>query len=187
MHASGHVMSGLLAGVGFAQLAGLDSGPGVLAAVTVAAGATGITSPDVDLWLKGVVRHRGITHWLPTVMLFGATTTILAANYAPELTWVAMAHWVGLLVHLVGDFLFGMKVIGADGPGIPGKGPNSGYVGLGLFRSGGAAERVFTWLVLFPATVAAFKAWSGLDWTPALLLLGAGVFYCSAWSQKGSH
>lgn len=173
MHATGHTMSGLLAGVGFAQVAGLDHGTGIIASVVVAAGATGVTSPDVDLWWhgRGIFAHRGVTHWLPAVLCFGLAETMLAGKFAPQLVWVALAHFCGLLIHLVGDWLFGLPVRGADGPGIPMKGPRSGFSGMGLMHSGGCAEVVFIWLVLVPSTYLAFTLWSGLDWVPALLVV----------------
>ncbi len=170
MHATGHTSSGLLAGIGFAEVAGLDHGTGIIAAVVVAAGATGWTSPDIDLWWhgRGIFAHRGITHWWPAVLVFGVLTTTTVGHFAPEFAWIPMAHLCGLLVHLLGDWAFGLPVRGTDGPGVPVSGPRSGFSGLGKVHSGGCTEVVFTWVVLIPSTYLAFALWTELDWIPAL-------------------
>jgi hypothetical protein len=93
------------------------------------------------------------------------------------------AHSTGLLTHLAGDWAFGQRVFGTDGPGIPVKSPTSGYRGLGWWSSGGPAERMLTWIVLAPLTFAAFAAWSGLPAPSAAMLLGVIVIFGSKTSK----
>jgi hypothetical protein len=178
-------MSGVLAGIGFAAAARLDPGQGLLALLACSAGASGITSPDVDLWLKGkgMWAHRRITHWPPAVMMFAASAILLTMVNALAALPLVAAHSVGLLTHLAGDWAFGRRVYGTDGAGIPTTSPTSGYSGLGWFSSGGWAEKMLTWIVLAPVTFSAFAAWSGLPAPSVAMLLGVIVIFGSKTSR----
>lgn len=165
MHGDGHAVSGAIVGLGFAVAARLDHGTGLIAASLTAFGASGIGSPDVDLWLKagGVLAHRRGTHyWLWQLIVAGVGMAgVLVLN--PELWWAWVAYVVGWPTHLAGDWVFGQKDRYRDGPGIPLAGPTHGYHGLGL-DSGGWFERLFTWAVLVPLLAVTVKYWSGMGW-----------------------
>lgn len=182
MHGDGHAVTGALAGVGVAAGLGLDPGQGLLAIVLTSAGATGVTSPDVDLWVRGsgILAHRRVTHWPPAVLGVAAAGALILSQYAPDAVWAWLAYTAGWLTHLAGDWAFGRRVYGTDGPGIPFRGPTSGYHGLGLFRSGGRIERAVTWAVAAPAFVVAFTAWSGLS------PLGVVLVVVIAWAVGSS-
>lgn len=183
MHGDGHAVTGALAGVGVAAALGLDPGQGLLAIALTSAGATGITSPDVDLWVKGsgILAHRRVTHWPAAVLGVATAGALILSLHAPDALWAWLAYTAGWVTHLAGDWAFGRRVYGTDGPGIPFRGPASGYHGLGLFRSGGRIERAFTWCVAAPALVAAVTVWTGLP-LPAL----AGLAAVAAVTVSGS-
>ncbi len=174
MHGDGHAVSGAIVGLGFAAVAQLDHGTGLIAASLTAFGASGIGSPDIDLWLKagGKLAHRRGTHyWRWQAYLAGAGGVVVALA-APELWWAWGAYVIGWPTHLAGDWVFGQKDRYRDGPGIPLAGPDHGYHGLGL-DSGGWFERVFTWAVLVPLLGVTVKYWSGMSWgATAFLALG---------------
>jgi len=174
MYRDGHAVTGALTGACIAWALTLDPGQGLTAIAASAAGATGITSPDVDQWLKGrgVWAHRRGTHywrWLARAAAAGMVV-VLAVGWllGVSLWWVWLAYTAGWFTHLAGDWAFGRRVHGTDGPGIPIRSPNRGYHGLGWFRSGGWTERVATWLVFAPALAAAVLSWLGVPWAAAV-------------------
>jgi hypothetical protein len=84
-----------------------------------------VLSPVFPSWPKRArlagdpAGHRGITHWWGNVLLAGL---VVAAAEARQPGWWWLLAWAGLAgwsSHLVGDALFGRKVWGDDGHGIP--------------------------------------------------------------------
>jgi len=155
-----HRLTGVCAGLAYAQVAHLGPlelfGSMVLAAGT----AAGRTSPDLDqrwawrfvdgvlpdeaLGHGGPMRHRGLAHWWGLPL---AAALTLPALVRPELRWVVWALIVGWCSHLIGDFVFGKpSVMQARGPGIP-VAPWWGHLGLGL-DTGGRLERCTQWILL---------------------------------------
>lgn len=164
MQRSSHVLLGALAGLGYAAHQGL---PPAQAATSAALAAAIAPLPDIDArrWWRstdravpdealghgGPLRHRGLTHWwgLPALASLPLAVFGLRVN-GIDVTWAGWALLVGVVSHLVGDFLFGKRCPQEGrGPGIP-IAPWWRHVGVGL-DTGGAFETVTRWCVLWPA------------------------------------
>lgn len=174
MHGDGHAVSGAIVGLLGAVAMRLDHGTGLIAASLTTFGASGIGSPDVDLWIKGkgVLAHRHGTHYWPWQLAVAGLGMAAVLALAPELWWAWVAYVLGWPTHLAGDWVFGQQGWGRDGPGIPLAGPSRGYAGLGL-DSGGRFERLFTWTVLVPLLGVTVKYWSQMSWgATAFAILG---------------
>lgn len=135
-----HRLTGGLAGVGFATMAGQPPAMVVMSGIVATAASHGWLSPDVDQtkpWVAirkalppfcdPLLNHRtGLSHWWALVPL--AWWGI--AHLGPDAQWPATVLLVGWASHLVGDFLFGSLAV------LPWGGPT---FGLGL-ATGGALE-----------------------------------------------
>lgn len=101
MKGSTHLAGGLLAGALLAQSASFPIGLVVAGVSALAPDWFQINAPGANQVVKGVMGHRGLSHWLLAAMLVG-----LGAGRAitPELTLFVLAGWSS---HIVLDLFSG--------------------------------------------------------------------------------
>lgn len=132
MHGPTHLAGGLLAGAIVAQVSGQSAPDHVMAGLAVA-GLAGLVPdwiqvnlPGANSVVRGVVGHRGISHWAITALVVAAIAHVAGFEYSQYVLW-------GWLSHVALDLLSGgMAVLW----------PLPGRVELAHVKTGGQLDKV---------------------------------------------
>lgn len=95
--------------------------------------------PDEFFSHGGPLRHRGITHWWGTAVLFAVVLCMIDTVTAGQISLILIAMMIGWCSHILGDFLVGARSR-YRGPGVP-LAPWWRHVGIGI-KTGSFADVV---------------------------------------------